>query len=316
MWRRVALLLAAIGVALCAGLPLPSVENAWAIGVYTGTHPLVLHAHPGLTNPAVTAEDVTDVNAAFVADPFVMRAGDRWYLFFEVFDRDTRRGEIAWAESTDLVRWRYGSVALREPFHLSYPYVFESDGERYLVPESTGARQVRLYRATEFPSRWRHGVTLADPSLVHFDGTWWMFGDGGGNQTLLAFYAPRLTGPWRPHARNPVVTAIDEARPGGRVLRIDDRLVRFAQVDRPSYGRAVRAFAMTTLTPDAFAETPVGGTIVAAAGGGWNARGMHHVDPVEVEPGRWIALVDGHRRAVMFGMRRWSWRQLSWTIAD
>ena len=100
------------------------------------------------------------------------------------------------------------------------------------------------------------------------------------------------------------------------MIRVDGRLLRFAQVDRPSYGRAVRAFAVTTLTPETFAETAVGDTVLASTNRGWNARGMHHVDPIQVAPGRWIALVDGYRRMVMFGLRRWSWRHRSWTIDD
>ena len=41
------------------------------------------------------------------------------------------------------------SIVLAEPFHLSYPYVFEWQGSHYMIPESGAAKSVRLYRASE-----------------------------------------------------------------------------------------------------------------------------------------------------------------------
>ncbi len=59
--------------------------SEWSIGIYAGTSPLDLLPH-GRSNPVLTARDVTDVPAAFVADPFMIKNGPRWYMFFEVFN--------------------------------------------------------------------------------------------------------------------------------------------------------------------------------------------------------------------------------------
>jgi hypothetical protein len=301
-----------------AGVPLPSIEKTWSIGVYAGTSPFALAPTTGVKNPVLTATDVTDAPAAFVADPFIVRSGTTWHLFCEVFNRRTRQGDIGWATSTDLLHWQYRQIVLDEPFHLSYPYVFEADGEHYLIPESSAVGQVRLYRAAAFPAVWRYAATLidgpplADASVARVNGRWWLFAESGGNQRLSVYFADRLIGPWQPHHHNPVAGGLDRSRPAGRIAQIDGRLIRFAQVDTPVYGRAVRAFAITALTPDVFEETPVtAGTIVDAAGRGWNARGMHQVEPVQVAPDRWLALVDGYESTWMFGMRRVSWRSLA-----
>ena len=45
-------------------------------------------------------------------------------------------------------------IVLDEPFHLSYPQVFQWQGAWYMTVESAGARRVSLYRATDFPLRW------------------------------------------------------------------------------------------------------------------------------------------------------------------
>src|SRR5262245_17218664 len=98
-------------------VPLPSIEPVWSIGVYRGSSPVEIAAPHGPRNPILTAADVSDAAAAFVADPFLARDGATWHLVFEVFDRDARRGAIGWATSVDLAAWRYERIVLREPFH-------------------------------------------------------------------------------------------------------------------------------------------------------------------------------------------------------
>ena len=105
----------------------PSWQNRWAIGIYAGSSPLVLSPVEGLEQPVLTDRHVSDVRATTVADPFLVRRVDSWYLFFEVLNASTGRGEVAFATSGDGLRWEYGRVVLREPFHLSYPQVFDWD---------------------------------------------------------------------------------------------------------------------------------------------------------------------------------------------
>ena len=101
-------------------------------------------------------------------------------MFMEVMNAKTRRGEIALARSADGVAWGYVSSVLREPFHLSYPYVFEAEGRFYMIPETLEPECVRLYAADPFPSRWSHVGNLikgryADPSIFYSSGRSWLF---------------------------------------------------------------------------------------------------------------------------------------------
>jgi hypothetical protein len=78
------------------------------------------------------------------------------------------------------------------------------------------------------------------------------------------------------------------------VIIDDGAPLRFAQVGRPSYGSAVRAFRITELTPTSYREEEAASSpILTASGTGWNANGMHHVDAHQIEDGTWIAAVDG-----------------------
>lgn len=308
LWLVLVAGLACAVVLASGGIPYPTRRRQWSIGIYEGPSPFELVPADGVANPVLTAGDVTDVPARFVADPFLVSRGGSWFMFFEVLDDITGRGAIGYASSRHGRAWQYGRIALAEPFHLSYPYVFTLGNEVYMVPESIGARSVRLYRAIAFPSRWKLERTLLsepllDPSIVFFENRWWLFG-APTNDSLCAFSAERLEGPWTAHPRNPIVRESPHgARPGGRLFVLGGHVYRIAQDDAPNYGLRVFAFEITTLTPTAYAEGP-GHALVEPDGAAWTVKGMHTVDPHQLPDGRWLASVDGSRRALTLGVLR------------
>jgi hypothetical protein len=277
----------------------------WSIGLYEGPDPLTLKPHPEISSPILTAAEITDVNARFVADPFMIRQNGQFYLFFEVLNATRETGEIGHAYSNDLKTWHYGSIVLKEKFHLSYPYVFENEGEMYMIPECAKSKSIRLYRATAFPSRWQFVCTLVtgvhrrspllDPSIVRHDGHWYLFSYSRKVNNLHLFSSPNLTGPWLEHPASPVFTSNDSfSRPGGRIVRYDGHLFRYAQDGQPHYGSRAWAFRITELTPERYHEEPChGGPVVAEGPESWHNAGMHTVDAHTMENGRWIAFVDG-----------------------
>jgi hypothetical protein len=278
----------------------------WSVGILAGPSPFVLAPPRDGINPVLGRDDVTDVDAEFIADPFMIRVGGAWHMFLEVFTirGHARKGEIGHVVSADGLRWRYQGIVLRERFHLSYPYVFQAGAEICLLPESGASGGVRLYRADPFPSRWTFagtlldGSALVDPSVFERDGRWWMFAQSAsqpGRGALRLFHAEALLGPWREHPRSPVVAADRRiARPAGRVVAMGDRLVRFAQDCREGYGMRVHAIEIERLTPDDYAEVECpGNPLLEGSGRGWNRSGMHHLDAHRLEDGSWIACVDG-----------------------
>jgi hypothetical protein len=278
----------------------------WSIGIYEGTSPLHFRP-PGqgkVGNPVLTAQQVTDVPAVFVADPFMVYDQQQWYMFFEVMHARTQQGVIGLASSADGWRWTYQQVVLQEPFHLSYPYIFPWQGSYYMVPETYEAEAIRLYEALCFPDSWRCVAELylgafTDASLFYWRNLWWMFACSAPltHDALCLYYAPALRGPWQAHPGNPLIQDDPHsARPAGRVLQHNGHLLRYAQDDAPLYGQQVRAFAITTLTTTDYAEVEVAESpLLQGAGSGWNAVGMHHIDAHQLAPDRWLACVDGQR---------------------
>jgi hypothetical protein len=271
----------------------------WAIGVYSGPGPFELTPPACVSNPVLSAEDVEDIRAGAVADPFLLRRSDTWYLAFEALNKRNGRGEIAFATSSDGFEWKYTGVALREPFHLSYPYLFEADGAVYMIPETRQANGIRLYRAHEFPWRWvclREILqgSYADASIIQYHGLWWLFAHRGLDETRL-FWSAELESGWREHPVSPLWPGNRTySRPGGRILLHGGRLFRFVQDGSLNYGHSLRVLEVDLLNEREFIEHELESSpLLAASQQGWNASGMHHID---VQPARgdgWIAMVDG-----------------------
>lgn len=280
-----------------------STPARWRIGIYGGPSPLDLEPLPGITNPVLTPAEVTDVPALFVADPFALQRDGVWHLLFEVYNGALERGQIASATSEDLTRWDYRGIVLDEPFHLSYPYLVEWQDHVYMVPESGQRGQVRLYRAAPFPSRWEfvdvliEGPVHVDSSLFRHAGRWWMLsetGESGTPDTLRLYHSADLGAGWTEHPGSPVVRGdARSARPAGRVVRHNGRLLRFAQDCYPFYGARTRAFEIIELSQTSYRERALEPAVLAGSGEGWNAAAMHHLDAHRLDDGRWMAFVDG-----------------------
>jgi hypothetical protein len=280
-------------------------RRVWSIGIYTGLSPFELA--PIGSNPVLTAADVSETDASFVADPFMMRYKGVWHMYFEVLLRASNRGVIGMATSEDARSWCFKGIALEQPFHLSYPQVFEHSESIYMLPETLGAGAIRLYQATSFPNRFEPAGDLiegawADPTIFFYRGLWWLLACSTPyeHRTLHLFFAEQLLGPWQQHPRSPIV-ADDRhtARPGGRVLRIGRKMIRLAQDCVPRYGTRLLAIEMLELTRSQYDERIChNNPVLTPAGEGWNSVGMHHMDAHALSDGTWIACVDGFRFAL------------------
>lgn len=297
------------------GIPFTVIRpTPWAIGIMQGSSLAALASPQNLKNPVLTASDVTDCKAEFVADPFLLIENEKKYMFFEVLDLEENKGVIALASSGDGLKWRYERVVLRESFHLSYPFVFKWQNDYYMVPETFQTHAVRLYKARSFPYEWEFvknlldGQDFVDATLFQHQEKWWMFVSTTANNILYLYHAESPLGPWLSHASNPLVSNnLRHARPGGKVAAIDGKLIRFAQDDFPEYGTAVHAFEILELSPTIYREQKLAGKPLLRPTGGlrWNAAGMHHIAIEQQASNMLIAAVDGRGRERSIGIQHW-----------
>jgi hypothetical protein len=276
-------------------------KSFWSLGIYTGDSPLALRPAPNVHNPVLRGADVTDMKVDTLAHPFQIMKDKRYYVFFTAKDLKSDSGGIGLAESSDGFKWKFLKTVIREPFVQSHPFVFEWRNEYYLVPEAHTETSVRLYKATSFPLEWKYAGNLLEsksdhfisPTLARYKDMWWLFTSPSGNETLRLFYASDLMGPWKEHPLSPVVKKdLRTARPAGRPFVFDGALYRLGQDCYPTYGRAVRAFRITDISPATYAEKMVETPVVQASGTGWNSNAMHHVDALRTVSGQWLAVVD------------------------
>ena len=103
-----------------------------------------------------------------------------------------------------------------------------------MIPESSSAGTIDLYRATDFPSGWRREATLV-ADVVASDARWsmgWALVDvrhrarrRRGSPTRSGYGRAAFRGPWTAHPRNPVLIDIGSARPAGPMLALRGALI-------------------------------------------------------------------------------------------
>ncbi len=276
----------------------------WSIGIYKGSEFTKMEPYKNNLNPVVSKKLITDVNAEFVADPFMIQHDGMWYLFFEVLNTDTKKGEIGAAVSKDLISWEYIGIVLNEEFHLSYPFVFNYNNEIYMVPETLKAGGVVLYKATSFPTKWEPVKMLvqgqhADPTIVFHNDLWWLFTCETPYQydSLSVFWATDLLGNWQPHKLNPVYSNNKaNSRPAGRIIQSKGKLYRLFQNCAEIYGKSVGGAEILKLTPEEFKDRILPDPVLFPGGDFWNKERMHHMDCHQCADGTLVACVDGYAK--------------------
>lgn len=219
----------------------------------------------------------------FYADPFPFIRDGRRYIFFEALDHRTQKGIIACSVFGADGKPGPAVPIIEEPWHMSYPFVFEAEGATWMIPESSLSGEITLYRTTDFPLRWERHATLvdnveaADATIVSHGGKLWMFAVtrqdiGGYSDTLAIWMADRLTGPWRPHGGNPVLIHDRLARPAGHMLHRDGALLRPVQDCRNGYGAGLGLARITRLDEEHFEQVV---ETWLKPGPGWPGRKLH-----------------------------------------
>jgi len=212
---------------------------------------------------------ISDDGRRYYADPFPFRHQGRNFVFVEEFPYATGRGCISVLEIGESGSIGPPRPVLEEPHHLSYPFVFELDGEIWMLPEAGESGGIDVYRAEQFPYKWKRearvisGIEAYDSTLLRHRGRLWLFvceraWKSSSWDMLSLFHADSLTGDWLPHALNPVLLDATLSRPGGAMFAHNGQTIRPVQDCSQIYGGAIELCRLDTLGPQQFSQSPIG----------------------------------------------------------
>ncbi|MBP5340003.1 MAG: hypothetical protein J6Z14_12015 [Prevotella sp.] len=252
----------------------------------------------------------------YQADTFLFVKGDTLYLFFELQHWDDP-GAIAMVKTSDLKAWTEPVIVLRQPFHLSFPYVFEDNGQVYMVPESQESDAIHLFRAdndeltsfskvrTLLHQERKDGIhyNLNDSHIHRADKKYYLFTS---YQKDWMYYQDLyvtddlLKGELVKHPCSPICTSNEYGRNGGSLIDFDSHLLRVTQDCHANYGDNVSLMEITKLSATAYEERLFRRNILPK-----NAifrDGGHQMNIARFK-GKWVYATD-------YKQNRWAWYRL------
>lgn len=256
-------------VRACTRLARRYIADKWRDAHSRAQWALAYQLGGGVPGRSGTLETLLPPADRFWADPFPVRVGNEYYVFYEEARFATGKGYLLVTVLDEHGRiLAPGIPVLEEDHHLSYPFVFQWGGDFFMIPETASQQCVQLYRCIRFPDRWKaervllSGLPAFDATPAFYFGRWWLFANvapygARSMDELHLFHADSPLGPWAPHRANPVKSDVRSARPAGSLFERDGHLLRPAQDCSRHYGYAVSINRILRLDPEMYEEVEV-----------------------------------------------------------
>lgn len=196
----------------------------------------------------------------WTADPFVVNENDKYYLFFEMYDRIKRKGLLGCREISES---GFGKmhVIYESTSHLSYPFIYKKDSVYYIVPESNKSGELFRLRCVDFPLKWEKEKVLLHEKLVDTtiftqNGTDFYISQrvSGDNvfDRIDLFYDKNSA--IEECLSNPVKKDLKTARCAGRLFEHGGKLIRPSQNCADGYGAGLNFNEVLEISENTFKE--------------------------------------------------------------
>lgn len=224
----------------------------------------------GISGPLNRFKKILPPKDRLWADPFVLQKENKYYIFLEEMVYREKKGHISLIVMDEQGNYGAPVKVLERPYHLSYPFIFEWNGDHYMIPESGANKTIDAYKCTRFPDKWEFHSTLmkevkaADTTVYFHQGKWWLFtniqeneGDSNWDELFLFYSDNPLSDNWTPHSQNPIVSDVRRARPAGRLFEQDGNIYRPSQDCSKLYGYGLRVNQILALNENEYKEVEV-----------------------------------------------------------
>ena len=228
----------------------------------------------------------------FWADPFLIRYKKEIFVFFENYSYKRKKGIISCGKIDKNNKIVDVIDVLNLDYHLSFPYVFEEDGDIYLMPESKSNKRLEIYKSINFPKDWELYSTAFEGEMVgdsffynDENGEKWLFTNKQvSSNTLMEneLFIYRVDSlklkKIEPHNQNPIYIDSSIARNGGAIFEYANKLYRPSQSNVEGiYGKELNINCIKTLTIDEFIEEK---EIVIQPNFHKNIKAIHHLHQI------------------------------------
>ena len=215
--------------------------------------------------------EIKTPNNRFFADPFIVTRNGKNICFVEDYSYSSKIGSISAIEILNEKNYKILGSVIKEPFHMSFPYIFEYKDELYMVPETSQAKSIRVYKSINFPMKWEYqkdlfkDVNATDTIIFKYNSMWWMMFSSSitgknYNSQLVTYYTKSdpINGVWIAHTKNPIVNSSAISRNGGIMGLNNNRLIRGRQKQGFNiYGASLSLSEIIELTPSSFKEEEI-----------------------------------------------------------
>jgi len=221
----------------------------------------------GLSKTIYQFKKIIPPKNKFWADPFVLKEGNDYFVFFEEYLTSTKKGHISVFKIDEKGDYSEPKVVLDKDYHLSYPFIFKEENTLFMIPETRENNSIELYKCVEFPNKWElekvlmSDVQAVDSTILKKDGKFWMFTsirENEGSSTadeLFLFSSKELkSDQWKSHPQNPIISDIRCSRSAGKVFSFNNELYRPSQNGAKFYGHAMNISKIVTLDDDVYKE--------------------------------------------------------------
>lgn len=198
----------------------------------------------------------------FQADPFIIERDNKVYIFYEA---------LSFLNSKGILRCRILDANLVElddvklegfdhlQCHLSFPFLFYSNDQLFMIPESSERKEVILFQSLDFPTHWKQinvllsDIALTDNVLLARDGHFYLLSTTM-EDTLTLHTADAVSGPWQ--RITPELHVCNEHHRGaGSPHTINEKMYFLTQECTPeTYGKSIYIKELITLNASTFTE--------------------------------------------------------------
>jgi hypothetical protein len=211
-------------------------------------------------------KQIVDDQDNFLADPFLISFKKNQYIFCEDFTYDKNIGKISsyQIKKDGLIK---SQNILNNKKHMSFPFLIKYKSNVYICPESSSYNDIRLYKATTFPKKWKlkkkiiQNINAVDSIIFYKDKNWWIITSINLNVSssyqnyMMIFYSKNLFSQnWYEHSMNPILCDNGNARNAGFLVNNKDVFRISQKIKNNFYGALINVNKITKLNKDTFKE--------------------------------------------------------------